>query len=116
MPKVSVAVPHELDPDEVVELAGPYVEKIVDDFQGEDLEIEWNGRSANFSFKSLTFKIKGDVAVTENDIGVTVDLPLAAMLFKDKVEKAIAKNLKRAVEGDSDDSSDESDGSPDEVA
>ena len=101
MPKVSVAVPHELDPDEVVERAGPYVEKIVDDFQGQDLEIEWEGRAANFSFKSLTFKIKGDVAVTENDIGVTVDLPFAAMIFKDKVEKAIA-TYKKAVALDPD--------------
>lgn len=120
MPKVSVAVPHELDPDEVVERAGPYVEKIVDDFQGEDLEIEWEGRSANFTFKSLTFKIKGDVAVTEDDIGVTVDLPFAAMIFKDKVEKAIAKNLKRAIDGGeeglSDDAGDESNNGSDEVA
>ena len=100
MPKVSVAVPHELDPDVVVERAGPYIEKIVEDFQGDDLEIEWEGRSANFSFKSLTFKIKGEVAVSENDIEVNVDLPFAAMIFKDKVEKAIGKNLKRAVEGE----------------
>jgi hypothetical protein len=100
MPKVSVAVPHEMDPDEVAERAGPYIEKIVDDFQGHDLEIEWEGRAANFSFKSLTFRIKGDVAVSENDIAVNVDLPFAAMIFKDKVERAIGKNLKRAIGGD----------------
>jgi hypothetical protein len=100
MPKVRVAVPHELEPDLVVERAGPYIEKIVEDFQGDDLEIAWEGRSANFSFKSLTFSIKGDVAVSENDIAINVDLPFAAMIFKDKVEKAIGKNLQRAIGGD----------------
>lgn len=100
MPKVSVTVPHELDPDEVVQRAGPYVEKIVEDFQGDDLEIQWEGRAADFSFTSLTFNIKGAVAVTDNDITVNVDLPFAAMIFKDKVEKAINKNLTRAVQVD----------------
>lgn len=100
MPRVSVAVPHELEPDEVVERAGPYIEKIVEDFQGDDLEIEWEGRSANFSFTSLTFNIKGEVAVSDEDIAINVDLPFAALIFKDKVERAIGKNLKRAISGD----------------
>jgi hypothetical protein len=97
MPKVRVAVPHQLDPDEVVNRAGPYIEKIVEDFQGHDLDLRWEGRNANFSFKSLAFSIKGDVAVTEKEIAVSVDLPFAAMMFKDKVEKAIGKNLHRAI-------------------
>ncbi len=97
MPKVRVAVPHQLDPDEVVKRAQGYIEKIVDDFQGDDLDVAWEGRSANFSFKSLGFSIQGDMAVTAEEIAVAVNLPLAAMIFKDKVEKALNKNLGRAV-------------------
>ena len=99
MPKVTVAVPHTENPDEIVKRAEPYIEKMVDDFQGDDLELEWDGRKADFSFTSLTFKIKGNVEVDESQIEVAVDLPFAAMMFKDKVEKAITKNLTRAVEG-----------------
>lgn len=102
MPKVVVAVPHSDDADEIVRRAEPYIEKIVEDFQGEDLELEWEGRRADFTFTSLTFKIKGDVEVDENQIAVGVDLPFAALMFKDKVEKAIKKNLTRAVEGEQD--------------
>ncbi len=98
MPKVSVAIPHNRDPDEVVKHAEPYIEKLVEDFQGDNLEMEWSGRTAEFSFKSLAFSIKGHVAVEENQIAVNVDLPFAAMMFRDKVEKAIAKNLTRAIE------------------
>ena len=100
MPKVTVAVPHTEDPDEIVKRSEPYIEKLVDDFQGEDLEMEWEGRTANFNFKSLTFKITGDVEVDDSQIQVSVDLPFAAMMFKDKVEKALSKNLTRAVSGE----------------
>jgi hypothetical protein len=100
MPKVTVAVPHTEDADEIVKRAEPYIEKMVDDFQGDDLELEWEGRKADFSFTSLTFKIKGNVEVDDKQIEVAVDLPFAAMMFKDKVEKAIKKNLTRAVEGE----------------
>ena len=103
MPKVSVSVPHTHSQDEVKERAAPYIEKIVDDFQGSDLELEWDGYQAEFSFKSLTFQIKGEVDVEPEQITVNVDLPFAAMIFKDKVEKALNKNLTRAVsdEGES---------------
>ena len=41
MPTVSVSVPHDKDPDEVVKRATPYIEKMVTDFEGHDLEMEW---------------------------------------------------------------------------
>ena len=97
MPTVSVNVPHDKDPDEVVQLATPYIEKMVDDFEGSDLEMEWTGRKGEFSFKSMTFSISGNVEVDESQIAVNIDLPLMAMIFKDKVERAINKNLSRAL-------------------
>ena len=97
MPTVRVAVPHNHDPDDVVKRAEPYIEKMVDDFEGHDLELEWEGHKAEFSFKSLAFTIKGTTEVTANEIAVAIDLPMMAMMFKDKVEKAINKNLNRAL-------------------
>ena len=97
MPTVSVTVPHDKDPDEVVQRATPYIEKMVDDFEGSDLEMEWTDRKGEFSFKSMTFSISGNVEVDESQIAVNIDLPLMAMIFKDKVERAINKNLNRAL-------------------
>lgn len=98
MPKVSVTVPHPYDPDEVVRRAGPYIERIVEDFEGEDLSVQWHGPQADFSFKILMFKITGDVEVLPQAIRVGIDLPLAAMLFKEKVQKSIEQNLLKALE------------------
>ncbi len=97
MPTVSVSVPHEQSPEVIVKKSEPYIEKMINDFEGKDLEMEWEGNNADFSFKSLAFTIKGRVAVDDQQIAVDIDLPFAAMMFKDKVEKALTKNLTRAV-------------------
>lgn len=97
MPKVTVKVPHNLPQQKAVEQARPALDKTVSDFEGHDLQIAWNGPAADFSFKSLAFTIKGNVTIDAEQATVQVDLPFAAMMFKDKVEKAIAKNLSRAL-------------------
>ena len=98
MPKVTVTVPHHSDPNQVMEQAKPYIEKIVNDFEGEDMDLQLSERRGEFSFRSMMFKINGSVEIGDQDITVVVDLPFAAMIFKDKVEKAIRKNLTRALE------------------
>ena len=99
MPQVSVAVSHALDPEEVIARARPVIEKTVKDFEGRDVEVRWQDRSADFSFKSMAFTIKGQLTVDESQVALDVELPFAAMMFKDKVEKAVRKNLTRALEG-----------------
>jgi hypothetical protein len=97
MPKVTVSVPHHFPPEDVIQRAEPYIAKMVDDFEGEDFSIHWKGREADFGFKSLMFRINGTIHVTDQEISVALELPFAAMMFKDKVEKAIHKNLTRAL-------------------
>jgi hypothetical protein len=100
MPKITVSVPHQGDPQSAAEQSRPALEKTVEDFQGRDLDIIWNDTDANFSFKSMAFTIKGNVAVDDSQVTVQVDLPFAAIMYKDKAEKAIRKNLTRAMEGE----------------
>ena len=97
MPKVTVTVPHALSLEEAAERARPALEKTVADFEGRDLAITWNGPAAEFTFNSLAFTIKGRVAIEAAQVTVEVDLPFAAMMFKDKAQRAIAKNLTRSL-------------------
>ena len=101
MPKVKVSVPHTLDQDEMMVRARPVVEKTVRDFEGENAEYDWSDRSAEFRFTSRGFKISGTLTVDESNAAIEVVLPFAAMMFKNKVEKAVTKNLTRAIEADS---------------
>ena len=100
MPKVTVAVPHDMNPEEVKDKVAPALEKMIKDFQGHDLHIEWSDLSAAFRFKSLTFTINGTIAIESEQIVVEVDLPFAAMMYKDRVHKGIAKHLTRALESE----------------
>jgi hypothetical protein len=75
--------------------------KTVVDFQGRDLVTEGNDTSTAFSFTSLAFTIKGKAEATDEAAIVEVDLPFAAMMFKDKAERAITKNVTRALAAES---------------
>jgi len=99
MPKITVRVPHTLDPAAAFARVKPALEKTASDFQGHDLQISATETSATFSFKSLGFAIKGQAQALPTEVVVEVDLPFAAMMFKDKAEKGIAKNVTRAISG-----------------
>ena len=83
--------------DDVVAHAQPHIERIIDDFDGHDLDVEWTDRQAQFSFKILAFRIHGRLVVDERQIAIDVDLPLVAMMFKDRVEESLRKNLTEAI-------------------
>lgn len=98
MPKVTVSVDHTSTLEEIKQKAEPVIQKTVKDFEGRDLELTWNDMDAAFKFKSMAFTISGTTKVESDKVTVEVDLPFAAIMFKDKAEKAIRKNLTRALE------------------
>ena len=99
MPKVTVRVPHQLDPAAAFAKIQPALEKTVTDFQDHDLSQSASGTSSTFTFKSMAFTIKGRAEATPTEVLVEVELPFAAMMFKDKAERAITKNITRALGG-----------------
>ena len=97
MPKVTVRVPHSLEPTVAFARLKPALEKTVTDFQGHDLAQEGSDTATTFTFKSMAFTIKGRAEATPADVLVEVELPFAAMMFKDKAERAITKNVTRSL-------------------
>jgi hypothetical protein len=98
MPKITVRIPNN-DSKGALAHIRPALEKTVNDFQGHDLELTGDENNLEFKFKSLAFTITGRVIAEPSDVVVEVDLPFAALMFKDKVEKAIAKNITRVLQG-----------------
>jgi hypothetical protein len=96
MPKITVRVPND-DPKGALAKVRPALEKTAKDFQGHDLELTGDEKSLEFKFKSMAFTISGRAIAEATDVVVEVDLPFAALMFKDKAEKAITKNLARAL-------------------
>src|SRR5262245_43087614 len=97
MPKITVRVPHSLPPTEAFAKVQPALQKTVTDFQGHDLALEGSDTAQTFTFKSMAFTIKGKAEATDQEVVVEIDLPFAAMMFKDKAERAVTKNISRAL-------------------
>ena len=97
MPKITVRVPNN-DPKGAIAKIKPALEKTATDFQGHDLELTGDDTNLNFKFKSMAFTITGRVIAEATDVLVEVDLPFAALMFKEKAEKAITKNITRALQ------------------
>lgn len=97
MPQINVKVPHGLDPQAAFARLKPSLEKLAKDFQGQNLQIETTDTTAAFSFKALGFEIKGQAEARPGEVAVDVDLPFAAMMFKDKAQEAIQKRVGDAL-------------------
>ena len=98
MPRITVRIPHSFSAVEAFAKVGPALEKTAKDFQGYDLKMDAQETTASFSFKSMAFTIKGTLEASDAEVVVNVELPFAAMMFKDQAERAVAKNVKRALE------------------
>lgn len=62
-----------------------------------DIQEEWDGDSANFSFKLMGFSVKGKLLVAETDVQLEGSLPFAAVPFKGMVETAIREQTKELL-------------------
>ena len=99
MPKLTVAVPHALDPQEATKRLQGFLERVRSRYQDQvsDLHEEWGENAGTFSFKTYGFNVKGNVAVQPGEVRVEGDLPFAAMMFRGKIESDIKEQLERIV-------------------
>ncbi len=99
MPQMNVSVGHELDPDEAVKRLRSFLELIKQAYghQVSQLEENWDERSGKFSFKAMGFKTSGSVEVNHQEVRVTGQLPLAALMFRGKIEETLRTNLTKAL-------------------
>ncbi|HEX4147660.1 MAG TPA: polyhydroxyalkanoic acid system family protein [Pirellulales bacterium] len=97
MPKLTVAVPHQLDQAAATERLQGILAKLKERYEGQvsDLHEEWQGNVLNFAFKTFGFNVKGAMHVEPQQVRVDGDLPFAAMMFKGKIEQELKNNLTR---------------------
>lgn len=102
MPKLTVAVPHALDPQEATKRLQGFLERVRSRYEDQvsDLQESWDEHTGSFSFKSYGFTVKGSVAVQPAEVRVEGDLPFAAMMFKGRVEQTLRENLERLMSED----------------
>ena len=99
MPKVSVAVPHDLDQQEATERLKAQFGNLRDRFGQDvsDVEEEWDGHVLRFGFTTYGVQIRGTVSSGESEVTVAADLPLVAMPLKGAIERQIRGELEKIV-------------------
>ncbi len=99
MPKLSIAVPHELGKEEATDRVKRLAEKISDRYQdkAKDVEHAWEGNTLSYSFRTMGMNFKGAISVGDDAVNVDGDLPFAAMMFKSKIESSCREELTKLL-------------------
>ena len=91
MPSSKVTVPHTLGKDEALARIKGMLTQV--EAQGRDtisdLQESWNGATGTYSFRARGFTVKGSVLVSDSDVEIDLDYPLAARPFKSRIESAL---------------------------
>lgn len=100
MPKFNISVPHTLGKEEAAVRMKNLIDKVEEKYgdQVSNLEQSWEGDSVlNFSFSTFGIKVAGTGEVDESQVKITGNLPIAAMMFKGKIESDLKAIIERKL-------------------
>ena len=95
MPRVTLEVPHGLGKEEALQRVKGKIEQLKQSQQGgyTDLYEQWDGETFSFKFRAVGMRVGGKATVEDSVVIVAADLPLAAMMFKGKIEQGVRQHL-----------------------
>lgn len=99
MPSLQLTFPHQLGQEEAVARLKNLLTRVQEKYQAQvsDLHQAWNGNTLAFSFSTYGFKVAGDVIVDPSEVRLDGQIPMAAMIFKGKIENAIRDQLAKEL-------------------
>ena len=91
MPGVKVNIDHNLEQQEALRRIQKIFDKLKGDFKDQisDVQENWNGNSADFSFKIMGLLMKGKLIVNAANVILDGSIPWAAVPFKGLIESKI---------------------------
>jgi len=91
--------PHSLGKLEALERLKGFLTKVKERHHDKvsNLQEDWQDNKLAYSFSTYGFSVKGDVVVEENEVRLNSQLPMAAMMFKGKIEQTIRDELARVL-------------------
>lgn len=100
MPTIQIAVPHKLSQQEAKARIHDFVNSTRNQYGNfvSDLQQEWNENTCAFGFQALGFPLSGRIHVEPNQLRIEINLPLAALPFKSKIETEMASRAKALLQ------------------
>jgi hypothetical protein len=99
MPKIHLAVPHTLGAEEAKNRVMNLVAQTRRDFGNKvtDVTESWTGFVNTFSFRAMGFSVGGKLEVQPAQVSIDIDLPFAAVLFKDRIESDLLSHARKLL-------------------
>jgi hypothetical protein len=96
MPKLNVAIDHNLTQDEALKCIKTLLTDVKAQFADKisDLHEEWDGNTGKFSFSAMKFNVSGVLMVSPSQIELAGNIPFPALPFKGKIESTIRDQAK----------------------
>ena len=100
MPKFNTQVNHSLSKEQAIERLRSFSDKIRAQYQNQvsDMEESWHDDGLQFAFSVMGMGIGGTIVVDEDTATVDGSLPLAAAMFRGKIEMEIRGHLQQVFE------------------
>lgn len=101
MPSFSTQVSHSLDQQTAVHRLNGLMNGLQAKYKdvASDVQGTWTDNVLNFSLKVMGFTITGKVTVQDQVANVTGQLPLAAALFRGRIEESIKSEMEKELAG-----------------
>jgi hypothetical protein len=99
MPAYQVVVSHQLGRETARQRVGQLLERTLAQYSAHlsDATGEWNGHELAFRFVASGLGVSGKLVVDETQVAVGGPLPLAAALFRGRIERMIRDELERLL-------------------
>ncbi len=99
MAKLKISHEHTLGRDEAIERLQRFIELAKEQYgtHVSDLQEAWHEEGLDFSFRAMGFSTNGTLRVEASQVHLHSHLPLAALVFKGKIEESVRKQLARVL-------------------
>jgi hypothetical protein len=99
MPSYQVSVPHQLGREAARKRVDHFLEGVQRDYAGQISNVQgaWAGDQLQFGLTAMGMAISGVMIVEESAVQVSGPLPLAAALFRGRIEQTIRDELQKLL-------------------
>jgi len=99
MPSIKVKIDHSLEQEEALVRIKKIFDKLKEDFKEKisDVNENWNGNTADFSFKIMGLLMKGKLSVSPEDVVLNGTIPWTAVPFKGMIEAKVKEEAQQLL-------------------
>lgn len=99
MPRIQIVIPHGHSQEDASQRLLGFMAVMKEQHRDNvsDLQETWSENRLDYSFRTFGLKVSGAVEVQTAQVALRADLPLAAALFKGKIEQEIRGALERVL-------------------